>query len=381
MKIFFSLVAALLLVLFGASLTFVLLPYLMPAPDMGMMGMGDMPPPAVNAVEMTMSPVDSRDEFIGTVEPVRQVMVRSEVAGYIDATHFVEGSLVEEGDLLFTVDQKKFRSQVGADEAMLESAKAELNRANKFLDRLEGAGLSVSQTDLDTALSAQLQAQAIMKQAEANLNLARLDLSYSEIRSPISGRIGAAMITKGNYVSSASGELARIVQVNPIRVVFSMTDRAYLDARAKALGGDTDQLVAQVRLPNDVMLPTIGQFEFTDNAMNTRTGTMAARYLFDNPDEMLVAGGYVNIMLGKPDRPMGLRLPSRAVLIDPDGSYALTVNEEGLVGMARMTLGDTLEGDVIVTDGLKVGDRVIVDGVQKVQPGAPATVTLVEAAQ
>jgi len=375
LKITFKLAVILAAIAFGFTLNF-LIPK--PMPPMGMMG--DMPPPAVKALVLQESPVDDRTEYIGTVEPVQQVMVRSEVSGYVDAVHFTEGSLVQEGDLLFTIDQQKYSALVEAGEAMLESAKAELNRAQKFMDRLKSASSSVSESDLDTALSAYLKAQAILKQAEANLNLAQLDLGYSEIHSPIRGRIGSAMITKGNYVSPATGELARVVQVDPIRVVFSMTDRAYLDARQQALGGNTDVLVAQVRLPNGVMLSTNGKVDFVDNAMNMKTGTMAVRYLFDNPDEMLVAGGYVNILLGKPDRPMGLRVPQRAVLVDPDGSYVLTVSTDGLVGVARVMLGGTVASDVVVTAGLKEGDRVIVDGVQKVQPGMPVSLTLLEAA-
>lgn len=290
--------------------------------------------------------------------------------------------MVQEGDLLFTIDQKQYRALVLARQAELSSAQAEFERSEKFLNRLKNAGeRSVSQSDIDTAESAYLKAVAILKQAEANLNLAEIDLAYSEIRSPISGRIGAAMITKGNYVTSGSGELARIVQVDPIRVVFSMTDRAFLDIRQNVLAGETDMLDARVRLPNKAILPMIGKKEFSDNAMNEKTGTLAVRYLFDNPDELLVAGGYVNILLGKPERPMGLRIPQRAVLVNPEGSYVLTVTEEGMVGMAAITVGATIEADVEVTAGLKVGDRVIVDGVQKVQPGMPASVTLVEAAQ
>lgn len=380
LKAVVKVVVILLAIAFGFSLNF-LLPLFMPMPGMGMMGMGEMPPPAVKALELKEMPVDTRNEFIASVEPVQQVMVRSEVAGYVDSVHFKEGSIVEEGDLLFTIDQKKYQSLVVADEAMLESAKAELNRAQKFMDRLTAAGKSVSQSDLDTAVSAKLKAEAIMKQAEANVHLAKLDLAYSEICSPISGRIGTARITKGNYVSSASGDLARIVQVDPMRVVFSMTDRAYLNARQEALSGNTDALVAQVRLPNGTTLPAIGKMEFTDNAMNMKTGTMAVRYLFDNPNEMLVAGGYVNILVGIPDRPMGLRVPQRAVLVDLDGSYVLTVSEEGIVGMARVELGGSVETDMIVTSGLKAGDQVIVDGVQKAQPGMTVSVTLLGAAQ
>ncbi|MEI6891220.1 MAG: efflux RND transporter periplasmic adaptor subunit [Pontiella sp.] len=380
LKMLVKLVVILLAVAFGFSLNF-LLPLFLSPPGAGMMGMGKLPPPAVKVIELKVVPLDTRSEFIATIEPVQEVLVRSEVSGYVDRVHFKEGSLVQEGDLLFTIDQKKYRSLVAADEAMLESAQAELSRAQTFMDRLIAAGNSISLSDLDTAVSAHLKAEAIMKQAEATVHLARLDLAYSEIRSPINGRIGVARITKGNYVSSAAGELARIVQVDPMRVVFAMTDRAYLDARQKALAGHADALIAQVRLPNGATLPTLGKIEFTDNAMNMKTGTMAVRYLFENADEMLVAGGYVNLMIGPSDRPMGLRIPQRAVLMDTEGSYVLTVNEAGLVGMTRVELGRTIESDRMVVSGLKSGDRVIVDGVQKARPGLTATVTLLEAAQ
>ncbi|MDF7809273.1 efflux RND transporter periplasmic adaptor subunit [Pontiellaceae bacterium B12219] len=350
-------------------------------PPMGMMGMGEMPPPAIKALELQEAPIDLQAEYIATVEPVQQVMVKADVSGYLDAVHFQEGALVKEGDLLFTVDQKRYESMVEVREAELNRSKAELNRAEKYLERINKAGDagSVSKSDVDQAVAIQLQAVANLKQAEANLTLAKLDLSYSEIRSPINGRIGAAMVTKGNYVDSNSGPLAAIVQMDPIRVVFSLTDRAYLNLREKILGGDADGLVAHAQLPNGTILPEIGKKDFDDNMMDPNTGTMAVRYLFDNPNEMLVAGGYVTALLGKPDRPMGLRVPQQAILVDTDGTYVLTVSEEGDVGMARVSLGDPIENDFVVLSGLEAGTRVVVDGVQKVQPGAKATVTLVEA--
>ena len=243
----------------------------------GMMGMGEMPPPAVKALELKEAPLDVLDEYIATVEPVQQVMVKADVAGYLDAVHFSEGAMVKEGDLLFTVDQKRYMAMVEARQADLASSKAEMNRAEKYLERIQNAGSSVSQTDKDQAIAIQLQAVANLKQAEANLNLAELDLSYSEIRSPISGRIGAALVTKGNYVDSGTGALATIVQLDPIRVVFSLTDRAYLNLRAKVLSGETAGLVAQARLPNGTVLPGIGKKDFDDNTMDPMTGTMAVR--------------------------------------------------------------------------------------------------------
>ena len=188
------------------------------------------------------------------------------------------------------------------------------------------------------------------------------------------------MLTKGNSVNAANDTLARIVQINPIRVAFSMTDRAYLDIRNQVLSGNGEDLVAQVELPNGMQLPAKGIKDFDDNAMNPRTGTMAVRYLFDNPDGLLVPGGYVTMQIGKAERPVGVRVPQRAVLVGSDGSYVMTVDEAGTVGTAPVELGDTMDSGVIITSGLKPGDRVVVDGLQKIQPGMTASVTFVEVA-
>jgi membrane fusion protein (multidrug efflux system) len=351
-------------------------------PPPGMMGLGAMPPPSVVAVELKERPLDLLDEYIATVEPVQEVMVRSEVSGYIDEVHFTEGALVKAGDLLFTINPEPYQAMVDVHEAELARAKAEVTRSERFLNRMREAGeRSVSQSDLDTAESGYLQAVAQLKQAEANLNLARIDLGYANVRAPISGRIGRAKITKGNYVTSASGALAHIVQTSPIRVVFSMTDRAYFDLRQQEITSGATGLNAHVRLPNGMQLTLIGQKDFDDNAMNPETGTLAVRYIFDNPDGLLVPGGYVNILLGLPERPMGIRVPQRAVLVDPKGSYVLTVNAEGLVDAARIEPGPSIETDVVALSGLSAGDRVIVDGVQKAQPGDTVNVTMQEAAQ
>lgn len=352
--------------------------------DMSMMmgGPGEMPPPAVKAVELKEVPVDVRQEYIASVEPVQQVMVKTEVAGYLDEVHFREGARVKAGDLLFTVDQKRYKAMVAAREADLASTEAEVNRAQRYYERIQSAGSSVSQSDKDQAEALKLQALAHLKQAEANLTSAQLDLEYSEIRAPIDGRIGAALVTKGNYIDPMLGQtLATIVQMDPVRVVFSVTDRAYLRYRENVASGAIDEPVAHVRLPTGTELPMVGKKDFDDNAMNGRTGTIAVRYLFDNPDELLVAGGYVTILIGQAERPMGIRVPQQAVLVDQDGSYVLTASGEGEIGIARVTLGEPVGGDYVVTSGLQPGDRVVVEGVQKVQPGATATVTLVEAAQ
>ena len=352
-------------------------------PPPGMMGMGAMPPPAVTAVELREEPLDVLEEYIAAIEPVQEVMIKTEVSGYIDAVHFKEGSMVKQGDLLFTIDQQSYQAMIAVREAELARTEAELKRSEQFLVRMrEASARSISQSDLDTAESNHLQAVAAQKQAEANLNLARIDLAYSEIRAPIRGRIGAAMLTKGNYVDSMSGStLARIVQTSPIRAVFSMTDRAWLDLRSQEINGSANGLVAHIRMVNGARLPGIGKKDFDSNVMSSETGTIAVRYLFDNPDGLLVPGGYVNILLGQPEPPVGIRVPRKSVLMDPRGSYVLTVNADGLVGAARVELGHPIEADVVVQSGLKAGDRVVFEGVQKVQPGMTAAVSLQEAVQ
>ena len=354
---------------------------LLPAggPPPGPMGMGEMPPPAVVAVELSDRPLDVRDEYIAMIEPVQSVDVRTEVSGYIDGVHFREGAWVKEGDLLFTIDQRQYQALVEVRDAELARAQADLTNAERFLERMRNAGeRSISESDLDNAESAQLQAVASLKQAEANLNLAKIDLEYAEIRSPISGRIGAARMTKGNYVDTSSDALARIVQLDPIRIVFSMTDRAYLNLRERELKGEANGLAAQVELPNGAMLPMVGAKDFDDNEMNAKTGTLAVRYLFDNPNGLLVPSGYVNLLLGQRERPVGIRVSQTAIMVDPDGTYVLTVDEQGVVTPTHVKLGNTIEQDMVVLEGLNVGDRVIVDGVQKVRPGMTAAVTLLE---
>lgn len=332
------------------------------------MGRPAMPPAAVTAQVIKEQSLQPIDEYIAQVEPVQQVTLRPQIAGTIAAVHFKEGDLVKEGDLLFTIQPDTYQ-------AAADAAAAELDRAQKLYNRMKNADArSISRSDLETAESSLLRSQANFKMAQVSLN-------YTEIKAPISGRIGAAKITKGNYVAPASSVLAGIVQTDPVRVVFSVTDRTYLTLRQQELAGTSSVLAARVRMPNGAVLSTIGKKDFDDNAMNQNTGTIAVRFAFDNADGLLVAGSYVKILLENQSAAKGLVIPQKAVLVDQQGSYVLTVDESGMVSAVRINLGVQLSANIVVLSGLKAGDRVVVEGVQKARPGSAAKVTLMEDAK
>jgi membrane fusion protein (multidrug efflux system) len=325
-------------------------------PPPGMGGM-QMPPATVNVITVEETMLVSADAYIASVEPMQEVILRPEVAGKIEKIDFEEGSLVEEGDLLFTIDRAAYQ-------ATADAAQAEMIRAQKRYDRLQKADArSVSTSDLESAESDYLRGKAAYE-------LAKVDLDYTAIQAPVSGRIGAVMVKKGNYVTPGGMELARIVQVDPIRIVFSQTDREYLALRRRELSGDSVALEARAILPDGSVFPAIGKKDFDDNAIDPMTGTIAVRYLFDNPDGLLLPGGYVTAQISNPAGEKGIKIPQRALLLDQEGSYVLTVDEAGTVGISRVEAGEQTGADVVILSGLKPGDRVVTDGVQKAMPGA-----------
>lgn len=326
----------------------------------GMGGM-QMPPAMVNVLDVQETLLNAADETIAAVEPLQDVAIRPEVSGKIEQIHFEEGAVVNEGDLLFTIDRAAYQ-------ATADAAEAEMSRAKKRYDRLKNADpRSVSASDLESAESDYLRGKAAY-------DLAMVDLDYTKIKAPVSGRIGTVMVKKGNYVTPATVELARIVQTDPIRVVFSQTDREYLKLRRAELSGDAAALEARVVLPDGSVFPNIGKKDFDDNAINPMTGTIAVRYLFDNANGLLLPGGYVTVRLSNPAGEKGIKIPQRALLLDADGAYVLTVDDAGTVGTLRVQAGEQVGPDVIIVSGLNVGDSVITDGIQKARPGATVQV-------
>lgn len=340
----------------------------MMGPPPGMMGMGG--PPAVNVEPAKKDYLEKEKEYIAHVEPIREVDLVPQVEGYIADVLFEEGGLVKKGQLLFTIDSREYRATVDLRTAELAQAEARQIRAEKYLKRLEAAEpRSISQADMDTAISDVQSTKAAVAMARAALELAKIDLGYTRITAPISGRIGPAEVKEGNYVSSATQRLARIVQVDPVRVMFAPADRFYLQQLNRINSGTTPNISARVILSDGMELQAAGQKDFVDNEMDLETGTITVWLRFANPEGLLIPGSYVKLLLGNPDRPQAIMVPHSAVVSDTHGHYIFTVDNESKVQQKQVVLGPALDERVVITSGLAAGESVIVEGVQKVQPG------------
>ncbi|WP_462325788.1 efflux RND transporter periplasmic adaptor subunit [Desulfoplanes sp.] len=335
---------------------------------------------------VTAQEVNPPMESVGRVEAVQSVDLTARVQGYLDQVSFTEGERVRRGDILYVIEQAPYRAQVNADKALVAKAEAALDYATKYLKRLQSTReASVAQTDLDTAENAQLGAEAGLKEAQANLQISNIDLGYTTIKAPISGRIGKNAFTRGNLVDSTSGSLARIVQTDPIRVVYSVSENDFVDVKMefmkKGVGQkDTPALIPRLRLPNGSMYPLAGRTTFVDNEVDPQTGTIAIRAEFDNPDELLLPGEYVTVLNAPAQGEKQAVVPQSAVQEDKKGRYVYTVDADNHVQRKEIVTGSLTGTFWAVTSGIKAGERVVVQGVQKIRQGQEVTVTVAEQA-
>ncbi len=319
-------------------------------------------------------PVAIGKNFIAKVEAINASDVIPQVSGYIDQVLFEEGSLVNEGDVLFVIDQSRYKAAVTAAEADLEKAKAsEKQLASNYKRELSlYKEKMLSQADLEVAESSYANAQANVKAAQASLDLAKLNLEYTEVRSPISGYIGKALMTKGNYTNAAASRLARVIQMDPVRVVFSITDKERLSGMDQLTNMQPD---IQVVLPNGDTIDLPSAKVFSDNEINAQTATMAVYAQAANGENKLIPGNYVNVTVSLDKlRPMIL-IPQSALSQDANGQFVMTVNGDGTVIQKYITIGDSVGTNYVVVSGLTEGDRVVITGQQKLQNGQKVTVS------
>ncbi|MCP3867276.1 MAG: efflux RND transporter periplasmic adaptor subunit [Gammaproteobacteria bacterium] len=335
------------------------------------------PPPGVLTAKVEKQLVRETLEFIGRTVAVNDVSLGAQVSGYLLERHFEEGAEVDLGDLLFTIDPAIYEAQVAAAEGSVAKASAALSKADKDLKRYRILlkKQSVSQQQVDEAESNKLQAAAELKAAEASLLGAKTDLSFTEIRAPIHGRIGRALVSIGNLVGPQSGELARLVELDPMYVNFSISERDLLNVKQRRAREKADQVVeraeveVELRLPNKEIYDHKGKIDFLDNVVDPKTGSVTVRARFDNPEKLLVPGLFVNAILGTTERETEMMIPQASVQEDQAGNFVLVVDPDDKIERRPITTGRHHEGMLVVREGLEPDERVVVEGIQKVRPG------------
>ncbi|MXQ10629.1 efflux RND transporter periplasmic adaptor subunit [Microvirga makkahensis] len=339
--------------------------------------------PMPSATPATVAAIDRRDvslweEFSGRLEAIERVDLRPRIPGAIESIHFREGSLVRKGDLLFTIDPAPYLAEVEKAEAQVRAAEANLAFARSELERglRMTANQTIAQRDLDTRLNNVREAEANVSAANAVAKAARLNLSYTEVRAPISGRVGKIEVTAGNLVDGGSGApvLTTIVSTNPIYVSFDADERAVQRAlETLPTGGDRRDHLARIpvemRSGPDAEVVR-GKLQLIDHTVNSASGTVRVRAVLDNGDDRLMPGQFARVRLGRAKTTPAVVVPERAIGVDQDKKYVLVVDPTHKAIYREIKLGAAVDGGRIVTSGLNPGERIVVDGLQKVRPGA-----------
>ena len=340
----------------------------------GMM-MGAAGTPHVLIEEVIKTDVSPQKKYIASVEPINSVNLIPQVSGYIDEVLFQEGTLVNEGDILFVIEQDRYIANLDLAKAALDSAKANLVKTERDYNRQKSLSAQnyASKSTLDTAESAYLQAKAAVAQAKANLELAQIDMEHTEIKAPFTGTIGKALVTKGNYVSSNTQTLARIVQKSPVRVAFSVPDKDhYLFNNLGERG-----LKTRLLLPGDQILNEQPSSQFVNNEINPNTATLSVYLEYANKGKELIPGNYVDVILSSAEETKAVIINPAAVMQDSNGAYVYTVDNDGKVTETRVLLDGMFENKQIVLGGLEGNEKIIVNGLQKVKDGATVRASLV----
>lgn len=321
------------------------------------------PPFEVDVVTVAKGPVVLTQDLPGRLEAYRTAQVRARVEGIVEKRQFTEGSDVKAGDTLFLIDPRNYRTAY-------ESAKSDLSVARQTLERYKPllAAKAVSQQDYDLA-------EAKVKQAEAAMSRAQLDFENTHVPAPIAGRIGRALVTEGALVGRGESTLlATIEQVNPIYANFTQPDADMLRLQREFESGKLKQAQGaevQLVLEDGSIYPYPGKLLFSNLAVDPGTGSVSLRAEFPNPKQQLLPGMFANIRLPEGSADDSIRVPQRAVQTTSQGQFVLVVDEESKVAMRPVRTGSMAGSDFVILEGLKPGDQVIVNGIQKVRPGAP----------
>lgn len=338
-----------------------------------------MAPPEVSAAQVVVKPVTQWDEYSGRIEAIQSVELRPRVSGYLESVNYREGQEVKQGDVLFTIDARNYRAELARANAQFARATSVAAQSRNEARR---AKVLVAQHAISTELweqrnAADKAAQADMMAAQAAVDTAKLNLEWTQVRAPIVGRAGRALVTKGNLVTAdgAASVLTTLVSQDKMYAYFDIDENAFLryTQRARAdLGGNSATIPVQVGLSNEEGFLHRGEVDFLDNRVERSSGTLRVRAILDNKDRFLTPGLFARVRLQGGRIPDAVLIDNKALLTDQDRKYVYVVDKDGKAQRRDVIPGREAEGLRIIEKGLVAGDRVIIDGYQKVfMPGMP----------
>lgn len=360
----------------------IVLSVLMP---IGASGQGASPAPVVGVVKARQRAITETTEFVGRVQAAERVDLSARVVAFLDERLFSEGSEVNKGDLIYRLEQGTFEADVQAKQAAVREVEAQLKNANLTFHRAQRllATAAVSAASAEAAETSQQSHTARLLAAQAELRQARINLAYTEIRAPISGKIGRTTVTPGNVVGPNSGVLTTIVSQDPMYVIFSVPVRTALALRQRmAEDGGFDALRVRIRLPDGRLYEHAGKLDFVDNSVAGNTDTLTMRAAIPNPiavqakgttgaSRELVDGEFVTVLLEGAKPVEVLTIPRAALLSDQSGDYVYVVDGQNKAQQQHVKLGQSTPTLAVITNGLQAGQTVIVDGLQRVRPRQP----------
>ncbi len=337
------------------------------------------PPPAVSVTTPVARETIDWDEFTGRLSSPETVEIRPRVSGYIEEVHFKEGAEIEAGDLLFTIDPRPYEAVVQRMEARVASARSRVELTTKELENVSKLQVNgaISAEDYDRRAKAAADADGLLRAAEAELREAQLDLEFTKIRSPISGRASDARVTKGNLVTDGIDEsnlLTTVVSLDPIYCHIEVDERSVLKYRqlyreGKRMSAQFGRVEAEMELALEKGFPHKGHIDFVDNALDPTTGTIRARAVFPNPDKLMAPGFFARVRVPGSGSYEGLLIPDRAIADDQGTSFVWVLDAENTASYRKVSTGPLLDGLRIVREGLAPGERIVVDGVMSIRNG------------
>jgi len=332
----------------------------------------------VSVATVTESQVNAWSEFSGRLEAVQRVDIRSRVAGAVQSVHFREGALVKQGDLLFTIDPAPYAAEVDRSDAQLAAAQARVSQANSEFERSKRLWdeHAIAQRELDERGNSLREAQANLRAAQAGLQTTRLNLDYTQVRAPVSGRVGKLEVTVGNLVAAGPGAqvLTTLVSISPIYASFDADERVIARALKDLHGPDgtrgIESIPVQMGTAATSDTPFTGKLQLVDNQVDAKSGTVRTRAVFDNKDGSLMPGQFARVRMGQTQAETALLVNERAVGTDQDKKFVMVVGADNTVAYREVTLGASVNGLRVVSKGLTAGEKLVVNGLQRVRPGA-----------